>query len=117
VVTGVVAIAVLTLLFVAALNFVLDEYAKGAIHTAVDDAAQAGATAGGSLLACQEEAARVRDNLLPGAFGSGVSITCSLQGEYVVAVASGALTSLLPTVPDAHITVLGLSVVERAPGQ
>jgi hypothetical protein len=38
----------LMLLFVAALNFVLDEYAKGALHAAVDDAAQAGATAGGS---------------------------------------------------------------------
>lgn len=114
---GVVAIALLALLFVAALNFVLDEYAKGAIHTAVDDAAQAGATAGGSLVACQVAATHVRDNLLPGAFGSGVNITCSLQGDYVVALASGKLMSLLPTVPEAHITALGLSVVERAPGQ
>ena len=107
----------LMLLFVAALNFVLDEYAKGALHAAVDDAAQAGATAGGSLRACQGEAAEVKANLLPGPFGDGVTITCSLEGDSVVAVASGRLPSLVPPVPRVEVSVVGLSVVERAPVQ
>jgi hypothetical protein len=117
VVTGVVAIAFLLLLFVAALNFVLDEYAKGAVHAAVDDAAQAGATAGGSIGACQAEASQVKANLLPGLFGASVTITCSLRGGSVVASALGALPSLVPAVPRVGVTAVGISVVEESPVQ
>ena len=73
VVTGVVAIAILMVVFVGAANFVLDEYAKGALRTAVDEAAQTGATSGGSLSACLAEASQVRGDLLPGPFGARVS--------------------------------------------
>ncbi|MGC8626239.1 MAG: hypothetical protein ACP5VR_01575 [Acidimicrobiales bacterium] len=117
VVTGVLAIAFLLSLFVAGVNFVLDEYAKGALHAAVDEAAQAGASAGGSLGACQAEADRVRANLLPGPFGSRVTITCRMQGDLVVASASGALPSMVPVVPSLTVALTGISVVERAPVQ
>jgi len=117
VITGVLAIAFLLLLFVAGLNFVLDEYAKGVVHAAVDDAAQAGATAGGSLSACRAEAERVRANLLPGPFGSRITITCLLQDNVVVASASGALPSMLPVVPSLSVAVVGISVIEEGPVQ
>src|SRR5579875_2485938 len=79
VLTGVAAIGFLLLLFAGALNLAFDEYAKGALHAAVDEGAQAGAAAGGSLAACQAEAAQVQAGLLHGAFGSGVTITCTVQ--------------------------------------
>jgi hypothetical protein len=117
VVPGVVAIAILIVVLVAALNFILDEYAKGAIRTAVDEAAQAGATAGGSQSACQSEARQVRGNLLPGPFGNGISLTCTQDGEEMVASASGAFPSLLPLVPAVHVSLVGISIITEAPAQ
>ena len=111
------AIAILMIVFIGGLNFVLDEYAKGAIHTAVDDAAEVGATAGGSLSACQAEARQVQDNLLPGPFGGGISVTCSEDGVEMVASAGGALPSLLPLVPRVHISLVGISIIAETPSQ
>jgi hypothetical protein len=117
IVAGVVAIAILLILFTGGLNFVLDEYAKGALHTAVDDAAQAGATAGGSLSACQAEARQVQTGLLPGPFAGGVSVTCTEENGEMVASAGGTLPSLLPLVPRLHISLDGISMIEEAPSQ
>ncbi len=116
-VTGVIGIVVLLALFVGALNLVVDEYAKGAVRTAVDEAAQAGATGGGSVIECEGKAAQVRADLLPGPFGHGVTVNCSLQGNEMVASASGYLPSLVPPVPSVHISVVGWSVIEEVPAQ
>jgi hypothetical protein len=112
-----VAIAILMVVFIGGLNFVLDEYAKGAIHTAVDDAAEVGATAGGSLPACQAEARQVQRSLLPGPFGGGIAVTCTDNGDEMVASAGGALPSLLPLVPRVHISLIGVSIIAEAPSQ
>ena len=112
-----VAIVILLTLFIGVLNFVLDEYAKGAIRTAVDDAAEAGATAGGSLSACLTEARQVQNGLLPGPFGDNVSVTCSEVGDEMVVSAGGALPSLLPLVPRAHISLIGISIIAEVPSQ
>jgi hypothetical protein len=103
--------------FVGALNFVLDEYAKGAVHTAVDEAAQAGATGGGSVTTCQAEAARVRAALLPGPFGDGITIYCIEDGSEVVATADGELPSLLPPVPRVRVSIVGVSLITQVPPQ
>jgi hypothetical protein len=113
----VVAIAILLTLFIGVLNFVLDEYAKGAMRTAVDDAAEAGATAGGSLSVCLTEARQVQAGLLPGPFGGDVSVTCSEVGDEIVVSAGGALPSLLPLVPRAHISLVGISIIAEVPTQ
>jgi hypothetical protein len=117
VLTGVVGIVVLLGLFAGALNLVVDEYAKGALRTAVDESSQAGATAGGSVMACEAKAAQVRANLLPGPFGRGIVVDCSLQGDEMVASAVGTLPSLVPPVPPVHLSLLGFSVVEEVPAQ
>ena len=108
---GVLGIALLTLVFVGAMNLVVDEYAKGAIRTAVDEGAQAGAAAGGSVTVCRAEAAQVRRDLLPGPFGAGVVVTCGVQGDTVVAAAQGYLPTLVPPVPRVHVSIEGLSLV------
>jgi len=117
VVTGVIGIAILLLLFVGALNLVVDEYAKGAIRTAVDEAAQAGATAGGSVAACEATASQVRAALLPGPFASSVVVSCTVQGNVMVASAAGALPSLAPPVPSVRASIVGISIIEAAPTQ
>jgi hypothetical protein len=117
VVLGAVAIAILMAVFIGALNFVLDEYAKGAVRTAVDEAAQAGASAGGSLTACEAEVARVRASLLPGIFGSDVTINCSQVGDEVVVTAAGDLPSLLPPVPRVSVSLVGVSLITEVPAQ
>ncbi len=103
--------------FIGALNFVLDEYAKGAVRTAVDEAAQSGASAGGSLPACEAEAARVRAALLRGIFTSDVTINCSQVGDEVVATAAGELPSLLPPVPKVSVSMVGISLITEVPAQ
>ncbi|MDA8300939.1 MAG: hypothetical protein M0005_05205 [Actinomycetota bacterium] len=118
VVVGAAGIAILLAIFAGCANFVLDEYAKGALRTAVDEAAQAGAAAGGSLQACQAEAEQVQRGLLHGSFGADVTITCQvLAGGLMLATASGDLPSLLPAVPHLQVSVSGLSVVQGAPAQ
>lgn len=115
--TGVVGIAILLVLFVGAMNLVLDEYAKGAVRTAVDEGAQDGAGYGGSVAACEAGAARARAALLPGPFGRAVRIDCHVEGDEMVASASGELTSLFPGAPAVAVSVAGVSVIEQAPGQ
>jgi hypothetical protein len=117
VVAGTLAILILMVIFVGALNFVLDEYAKGAVRTAVDEAATAGATAGGSLSACQAEAKQVQGALLRGPFGNGVSVICREVGDVMMASAGGALPSLLPLVPTVRVSVVGVSIIAEAPTQ
>ena len=117
VVVGVVAIAILLVIFIGALNFVLDEYAKGAVRTAVDEAAQAGAAAGGDVSACEAEAKRVRTSLLPGPFGDDVSVTCTAEGDEMVASAGGDLPSLIPPVPRVRVSLVGVSTISEAPTQ
>lgn len=116
-VAGTLAILILMIVFIGALNFVLDEYAKGAVRTAVDEAATAGATAGGSVSTCQTEARQVQGALLRGPFGNGVSVSCSEEGNEMVASAAGALPSLLPLVPTVHVSVIGVSIIAEAPTQ
>jgi len=115
-VVGVIAIAVLLVSFVGATNVVLDEYATGALRTAVDDAAQAGAAAGGSLSACYAEGDQVRQELLPGPYGDGVRFACTLAPGEVVASASGYLPSFVPEVPRQEVVVQGLSLIDVAGG-
>ena len=122
-IVGVIAVALLLVLFDGATNLVLDEYAKGALRTAVDEAARAGAAAGGSLAACEDESARVRSGLLRGGYGADVMVSCGVvdggagTGGLMVASASGSLPSLLPAVPRLRIVVRGVSVLQGQPAQ
>jgi hypothetical protein len=116
---GTIGVLLLVLVFAGAANIVLDEYAKGALRAAVDEAAQVGASTygPGSVEACLEESAAVRANLLRGLFGRGVVVSCQVEGELMVATASGSLPSLLPVIPRFAVSVTGVSVMQEAPAQ
>ena len=74
------AMLISIVVFMAALNLIIDEYGKGAIRTAVDEAALAGSqqgAAGGPVGACQAKAAEVMAGLLNGPFGKQVTIAAA----------------------------------------
>ncbi len=108
---GVLALLVLMTLVVGSLNVVLDEYAKGALRSAVDEGAQAGATSGSTAL-CAQTAVRARKGLLPGPYTSRTVITCRVEGAFMQASATARLPSLLPLVPAVTVHLIGLSAIE-----
>jgi hypothetical protein len=117
VVTGLIGIVMLLVVFVGGLSVVVDEYAKGALRTAVDEAAQAGASAGGSVLSCETKARQVGDDLLPGPLAGAVIVNCRVEGDEMVASFAGRVHGFSPPVPPVHISVTGFSVIEQVPAQ
>lgn len=111
------AIAILLTLLAGALSFSVDEYAKGAARTAVEEAAQAGAVLDGSLQLCEEEGKRTLDGLLRGPLGSDINISCAYQGQQVVATGVGTLPTLVPAVPRISVSVVAVAAIQVAPGQ
>lgn len=116
-VPGVVAIAMLMVLVAGAFSYSMDEYARGAVRTAVDDAAEAGADSGGSVALCYAEATTVMDNLLHGSFASAVKITCADEGAQMIATGSGSLPTLLPALPRLTLNLTGFALVQAQPQQ
>lgn len=114
----VVAMLIVLLFFMAGANLVVFEYGQGTVRTAVDEGARAGSqqqAAGGPVAACQTKAAEVMSNLLPGPFGRGVTITCTIQGNTVVATAGGTFPGWLPPVPTVSVHIVGSSQLEQNP--
>ena len=114
----VIAMAITLIVFMAAINLIVDEYGKGAIRTAVDEAAQAGSlqsAAGGPIAACQAKAAQVMSGLLNGPFGHDITISCTVQAGQVVATASGNLPAWLTIIPVDTIHVVDSAQIETNP--
>lgn len=112
------AMAITLVVFMAAINLIVDEYGKGAIRTAVDEAAQAGSlqgAAGGPIAACQAKAAQVMSGLLNGPFGHDITISCAVQAGQVVATADGNLPAWLRIIPVDTIHVVDSAQIETNP--
>jgi hypothetical protein len=113
-----VAMLLTLIVFVVGINLVIDEYGKGAIRAVVDEAARAGSVQGaigGPVEACQAKAAEVMGGLLGGSFGKGISVSCALSGNEIVAVASGSLPDWMHVVPAERLHVIGTARVETNP--
>jgi Flp pilus assembly protein TadG len=97
VVVLVLATGFVLLLLAQIINVIVFSYGKGTVRTALDEAARAGARSD-SVAVCQATADQVMSDLMGGALGAEVSITCSDSGRQIVATASvhfeGWLTSL-----------------------
>jgi hypothetical protein len=115
----VLAMAITLVVFTVAINFIVDEYGKGAIRTAVDEAAQAGSlqgAPGGPVAACQAKASQVMSGLLNGPFGRNVTITCGINTNgQVIATADGTLPAWLRVIPTDPIHVVGTARIETNP--
>jgi len=107
------AFALLALMWLV--NFVAFQYGRGAVRAAVDEAARAGSRASASEAVCAERARDVLGDLLGGAMGRNVEVTCTDRGTRMEARATATFLGWVPPVPDWHFTVAAVAVRERAP--
>jgi hypothetical protein len=98
-------------------NFVVFVYARGAVRAAVDEGARSGSRADAGVAECVERSRDVVDDLVGGALGDGVRVTCEQPDpDTVVAYADVVLQSWLPgVVPDWTFELEARSVKEHAP--
>ena len=112
----VAATALSLFVFVGMANFIVDLYARGVVRSAMDEAARAGAPVDASAVDCADRAHDVVSNLLGGALGSSVRVSCEERGDSVQAHASVELAGWLPgVVPDWSFTIDGTALKERDP--
>lgn len=107
----------LTLLFLMQLaNLVVWRVTQGAMHSAVDQGARAGARFDvDGAPTCEERIAQVLANVLAGPAGAGASYSCSDDGELVRAEVRVVLHAWLPPLTDRDKTVTGQARKERLP--
>jgi hypothetical protein len=87
-ITLVVATAVVLILLTGIIQVIVFQYGKGTIRAALDEAARTGARAPASVVTCQERAGDVLADLLGGAMGEGVHVTCVDTGDRMIATAT-----------------------------
>gem|GEM_PF-3583134 len=84
----VAATALSLLLIVMLVNVVLVLYARGVVHSALDEGVRAGApsrlSAAASVAACDAKAHEVLHGLLSGPLGAKIRVQCALGGDGVV---------------------------------
>jgi hypothetical protein len=102
------------ILFVLALNLVVDLYAVGAVRDALDEGARAGAPIGATAADCERRATTVVAELMPGPLGDRVAIDCVVVNGTVVARASGRLRSWVPgLIPHHDLDERAFAIKER----
>lgn len=95
-----VGVGISLLFFVLLVQFVVWQYGKGAVRAALDEAARSGAPIDAGIGDCERRAAAVLDDLLGGAMGQEVRVTCSETPTEVLVSADVVFRSWLPPSPD-----------------
>lgn len=116
--TTTAAVAAIGLAIVALLvltNVLVYQYGRGAVRSAVDQAARAGSRASGSEAACEQRAQQALDALVGGPLGDDITITCSDDGTHVTASATGTFHGWLDLVPDWTWSIEATVAKEQAP--
>jgi hypothetical protein len=111
----VAATALSLLVFVALANFVVDVYARGVVRSAIDEGARAGAAVDTSPADCERRARDVLANLLAGAAGRSVEVSCREVDRTMHARARVVLPGWIPGVPAWTFTIEGSVVKEQVP--
>ena len=101
-------------LFVLLANVVVVQYGRGAVQSALDQGARAGAIEG-DLDRCRHVATDVLGQLLGGAMSDTVAVDCEMVGDFVRARASGIFAGWTPISPDFPIALTGQAVLEPPP--
>jgi hypothetical protein len=103
-------------MLLAMANLIVYEYGQGVIVGALDDGARTGATVDGNAQTCEQHARAALKDLLNGAVGKNVTVTCEQRGNLMVAIADAKLTSFAPAfVPDWSFHAEATAVKERSP--
>lgn len=95
----VLAAALSLILFLALANLVVVQYGRGAVRSALEQGARAGAIAG-SVEACETTAWNVVDQLLGGSMSDRLEMRCGVGGGGMLASADAVFEAWLPVTPD-----------------
>lgn len=106
----VLASALSLVLFLMLANLVVVQYGRGAIRSALEQAARSGSVSG--VDACRETAGLVVRDLLGGRMSDDVVITCEVVGTTIEAHASARFETWIPLVPDYEFSLATGAIAE-----
>jgi hypothetical protein len=102
------------MLFLVLANLVVVQYGRGALRSALDQGARAGAI-GYSASQCEQRVTDVLGQLLGGRMGEGVVVFCEVGATTVSATAQAVFTSWTPMTPDFHVRMTAQATREVPP--
>lgn len=108
------ASALSLMLFLVFANLVAVQYGRGAIRSALDQGARAGAISG-SAQVCETIAHNVLAQLLGGKMGDSVAVSCQPADGLMAASANAVFESWTPLTVDFEISVSGEAAMEPPP--
>lgn len=100
--------------FLALANLVVVQYGRGAIRSALDQGARAGALTG-STQACEEAASDVLRQLLGGRMGDAVTLGCVARAGMMTAAARATFESWTAWGASFEVSVSGEAALEPLP--
>lgn len=109
----VLASALGLLVFLMMANLVVVQYGRGAIRSAVEQGARAGAISGDAH-DCVSKADAVVRQLLGGRMSDGLDLVCTATGSAMVASAAATFDSWLPVTPDFDVAITSEAVLEAS---
>lgn len=99
--------------FLTLANLVVVQYGRGAMRSALDQGARAGAMARSEQL-CETVARDVLDQLLGGRMGDSVSLRCVAEDGLMAASATALFESWTPMTGDFEVAVSGEAALEHS---
>lgn len=102
------------LLFVTFANLVVIQYGRGAVRSALEQGARAGAVASSSA-ECERVARDVVGQLLGGRMSDHLVVVCGPDGSTMAASANATFQSWTPFTPDFEVAMTTRSVLEPIP--
>lgn len=102
------------ILFLALANLVVVQYGRGAVRSALDQGARAGAVSRDAGL-CEETASDVVSQLLGGRMSDHLVVSCAASGRLMVARGSAVFETWTPLAPDISVNLVSEAILERGP--
>lgn len=110
----ILAAAMALVLFLALANLVVVQYGRGAIRSALEQGARAGAVSG-SAADCEAKVVDVVGQLLGGRMSDHLAVRCIVQPDRVLAQGSAVFESWTILAPDFMVSMTSEAVVETMP--
>lgn len=108
-------LSLLMLAFVGLANFLVYQYGRGALRTAVEQAARSGSRASADVADCEQRGHEAIDAVLGGSMGDDATLSCSESGDAVTASATATFEGWIEIVPDWTVTVRATAQKEQEP--
>jgi hypothetical protein len=110
---SVAAFGIALYVFTLLAQFAVWQYGRGAVRSAAQEAARAGALLGADAADCRQRFDEVRRGLLGGAMGEGVGpVACRFEDGAVVVRVEVRFTRWVPVSPDWSFQVTAVAVSE-----